>query len=110
MKLLELIPFLRRPDTLPELYRQHGMSEEAIAAQEVGLFMAGSLRLDADLWLFDWGTSGDKMRFEKDGTEYEHLLEVDVAVDLLAALDAHDPDMTDLNRAMRLLDYAIYDA
>lgn len=110
MRLLELIPFLRRPDTLPELYRHHGMSEAAIAAQDVGLFMAGSLRLDADLWLFDGDTSGDKLRFEQDGTAYEHLLEVEQAVDLIADLGTHDPSLTDLDCAKGLLDYAIYDA
>lgn len=55
------------------------MSEAAPATQDEGLFRAGLLRPDAELRLFEGDTCGNKLRFERDGTAYEHLLEVEVA-------------------------------
>ncbi len=51
------------------------------------------------------------MEFEKNGVKYLYVLEVNLVIDLFAS----DPELkrkgiTDLDRAKRLLHYAIYDA
>ena len=104
MNLIELVTQLADPVKLNDFCLQHDVSDLTI-------YMIAVLALNSAVELFGREETGGMMEFEKNGVKYLYVLEVNLVIDLFAS----DPELkrkgiTDLDRAKRLLHYAIYDA
>jgi hypothetical protein len=108
MKLLDLIDYLVMPSKLEAFYREHGINEES---ESLSICMQNSLSIDSDVAIFGIEETGEHINFQKDGIDYVDMLPVDLAIDLIeSGLGLKHKDVTNLDIANRLLEYAIYDA
>jgi len=104
MNLIELVAQLADPVNLNDFCLRHDSSDLTI-------YMEAVLGLNSAVELFGREETGGMIAFEKNGVKYLYVLEVDLAIDLLASdLELQRKGTTDLDRAKRLLHYAIYDA
>jgi hypothetical protein len=90
------------------LYREQGLSEEAIDEERVTIYMVGSLQLHSPIKLVDVEEMGEQIRFQRNGVDYIYFLEMTIVLEFLEDL----PAQYSATRAIaeRLLHYAIYDA
>ena len=108
MNLLDFVDYLLDPVNLADFYRQQGFGREAVE-EGLTIYMVGStITLDADIRLLTFEETEGRINIQRDGVAYVYVLEVDVAIDLLRALEPGV--VTKLDQANRLVEYAIYDA
>lgn len=108
MTLLDLLEQLRTAKPLSELYREQGLSEEAIDEERVTIYMVGSLQLHSPIKLADAEEMGEQIHFHQNGVEYVYFLEMTLVLEFLEDLPAQYPDTRSV--AERLLQYALNDA
>jgi hypothetical protein len=108
MKLPEFVDYLLDPDKLALFYRQQGFSPAAVE-EGVTIYMVGSIiKLDADIRLLTSEETGWRSKVRLDGVDYISVLEVDLAIDLITGFEAGV--VTKLDKANRIVHYALYDA
>ena len=108
MNLLDFIEYLTNPHKLEGFYRAQGINNET---EILIIYLVGSLNLESAVKLFGIEETGGLTHFQQDTIDYVSLLGVDEAIELLTTdLTFQDKKVTNLDRANRLLEYAIYDA
>lgn len=108
MKLLEFVPYLTHPHRLSELYRERGLDEET---DSLSIYMQDVISVDSDIRLFTDEEVDGEAQVRVEGIFYTELLPVNLAVELLQTdTGLQHPGVTDVDRAERIVAYAIYDA
>ncbi|RZK35818.1 MAG: hypothetical protein EOO61_11340 [Hymenobacter sp.] len=108
MNLLDFIDYLTQPRKLKDFYHTHGISDET---ETLIIYLVGSLNIESAVKVLAMEETGGRSRLQLAGVDYVSLLGVDEAIELLTTdLTLQGKKVTHLDRANRLLEYAIYDA
>jgi hypothetical protein len=106
MKLEHLIPYLRGPEKLVELYSKESLNSESEA---ILVYMENSLSLGSKISFFDIEDTDDDLNYLCNDVTYIQLLPLDLIKDLIeSTLDIQG--MTNREVALRILEYRVNDA
>jgi|GEM_PF-7002598 len=107
MKLIDHVPFLNSRTDFFAFLTTIGMERD----DEPCIYMKNKIDIDSDIQIFSTEESGGLLSFQKEGIAYASFLPYSVAIEIIEDdVDLQRKNVTDLDKAKRLIDYSIYDA
>jgi hypothetical protein len=108
MTLLDFIDYLTQPQKLKDFYHTQGLND---GIETLIIYLVDSLSIESAVKVLAIEETGGRSRLQHAGVDYVSLLGVDEAIELLTTdLSLQGKKVTHLDRANRLVEYAIYDA